>query len=86
MSNNPLIDYTGLPPFSEIRPQHVQPAVEQLIAAGRKKIEQVLAQGDFSWKGLVAALDEEDERLGKAFGPAGHLNGVAQNPALPSTA
>ena len=82
MSNNPLIDYTGLPPFSQIRPEHVQSAVEQLIAAGREKIEQVLAQGDFSWNGLVATLDEEDERLGKAFGPVGHLNAVAQNPAL----
>ncbi|MCK5875028.1 MAG: oligopeptidase A [Alcanivoracaceae bacterium] len=82
MSHNPLIDYTGLPPFSEIRPEHVQPAVEQLIAAGRAKIEEVLAKGDFSWAGLVATLDEEDERLGKAFGPVGHLNGVAQNPAL----
>ena len=82
MSNNPLIDYPGLPPFSAIRPEHVQPAVEQLIAAGRAKIEEVLAQGDFSWQGLVATLDEEDERLGKAFGPVGHLNAVAQNPAL----
>ena len=82
MSRNPLIDYTGLPPFSEIRPEHVQPAVEQLIAAGRAKIETVLARGDFSWNGLVATLDDEDERLGKAFGPVGHLNGVAQNPAL----
>lgn len=82
MSHNPLIDYTGLPPFSEIRPEHVQPAVEQLIAAGRARIEAVLAKGDFSWNGLVATLDEEDERLGKAFGPVGHLNGVAQNPAL----
>lgn len=82
MSNNPLIDYTGLPPFSQIRPEHVQPAVEQLIAAGRERIEQVVAKGDFSWYGLVATLDEEDERLGKAFGPVGHLNGVAQSPAL----
>src|SRR5690554_2008113 len=82
MSHNPLIDYPGLPPFSAIRPEHVQPAVEQLIAAGRAKIEEVLAKGDFSWQGLVATLDEEDERLGKAFGPVGHLNAVAQSPAL----
>jgi oligopeptidase A len=82
MSHNPLIDYTGLPAFSEIQPEHVQPAVEQLIAASRAKIEDVLARGDFSWDGLVLTLNEEDERLGKAFGPAGHLNAVAQSPAL----
>ncbi|PKM23193.1 MAG: oligopeptidase A [Gammaproteobacteria bacterium HGW-Gammaproteobacteria-14] len=82
MSHNPLIDYTGLPAFSQILPEHVQPAVEELVAAGRAKIEAVLAKGDFSWNGLVVALDEEDERLAKAFGPAGHLNAVAQNPQL----
>jgi len=82
MSHNPLIDYPSLPPFAKIRPEHVQPAVEQLIAAGRATIEQVLAKGDFSWAGLVATLDQQDERLSKAFGPAGHLNAVVQNPEL----
>ena len=82
MSDNPLIDYPGLPPFSQIRPEHVEPAVDALIASGRQVIETVLARGDFSWEGLVAPLEAEDERLSRAFGPAGHLNGVAQNDAL----
>ena len=81
MSTNPLIDYPGLPPFSAIRPQHVKPAVEQLIAAGRHRIASVLAAGDASWAGLVAPLDAEDQRLDKAFGPAAHLNSVVQNEA-----
>ncbi len=34
MSNNPLIDYPALPPFSQIQPEHVLPAVEQLVAEG----------------------------------------------------
>ncbi|KZY25716.1 oligopeptidase A, partial [Alcanivorax sp. HI0035] len=37
---------------------------------------------NFDYAHLVQALDEEDDRLGKAFGPAGHLNAVAQNEAL----
>ena len=82
MSNNPLIDYPALPPFSQIRPEHVLPAVEQLVAEGRARIEQVLAEGDFDYAHLVQALDQEDDRLGKAFGPAGHLNAVAQNEPL----
>ena len=82
MSNNPLIDYPELPPFSEIQPEHVLPAVEQLVADGRARIQQVLADGQFDYAHLVQALDEEDDRLGKAFGPAGHLNAVAQNEAL----
>ncbi len=82
MSNNPLIDYPELPPFSKIQPEHVLPAVEQLVADGRARIQQVLADGNFDYAHLVQALDEEDDRLGKAFGPAGHLNAVAQNEAL----
>ena len=82
MSHNPLIDYPDLPPFSEIRPEHVKPAVEQLIADGRQRIETVLKAGDVGYQALVAALDEEDDRLGKAFGPVAHLNAVAQNEAL----
>ena len=74
MSHNPLIDYPDLPPFSEIRPEHVKPAVEQLIADGRQRIETVLKAGDVGYQALVAALDEEDDRLGKAA--------VAQNEAL----
>ena len=42
MSHNPLIDYPDLPPFSEIRPEHVKPAVEQLVGAGRERIRKVL--------------------------------------------
>ncbi|MEE2869373.1 MAG: oligopeptidase A [Pseudomonadota bacterium] len=82
MSKNPLIDYPELPPFSKIQPEHVLPAVEQLVADGRARIQQVLAEGNFDYAHLVQALDEEDDRLGKAFGPAGHLNAVAQNEAL----
>ena len=82
MSHNPLIDYPDLPPFSEIRPEHVKPAVEQLVEAGRERIRKVLADGDFSYRALELTLSEEDERLEKAFGPVGHLNGVAQNEAL----
>ena len=82
MSHNPLIDYPDLPPFSEIRPEHVKPAVEQLVEAGRERIRQVLADGDFSYRALELTLAEEDERLEKAFGPVGHLNAVAQDEAL----
>lgn len=85
MSHNPLIDYPDLPPFSEIRPEHVKPAVEQLVEAGRERIRKVLAEGDFSYRALELTLAEEDERLEKAFGPVGHLNGVAQDEALRET-
>lgn len=83
MSDNPLVDYPDLPPFSLVRPEHVQPAVDGLIASGRAHIQRVTAsEPPFTWDSLVALLDEEDERLEKAFGPVAHLNAVAQTGAL----
>lgn len=56
--------------------------MEQLVEAGRRRIREVLAAGDFSYRALELTLSEEDDRLSKAFGPVGHLNAVAQNEAL----
>lgn len=81
MSNNPLIDYPGLPPFSRIEADQAGAAVDTLIADGRAAIDAVVAAGDYSWKAL-ARLDEEDRRLNQAFGPIGHLNAVVQTDAL----
>jgi oligopeptidase A len=80
--SNPLIDYPGLPPFSQIDASQAETAVDTLIASGKKVINEVLAAGDFSWASLVARLDREEERLSKAFGPIGHLNAVAQTDAM----
>ena len=40
--SNPLLNSAKLPPFSSIKPEHIQPAVEQGIANCRHKIEEVL--------------------------------------------
>ncbi len=66
MSNNPLIDYPALPPFSQIQPEQVLPAVEQLVAEGRARIEQVLAE-ELRLRAPGCRLDQEDDRLGKAL-------------------
>jgi len=29
--NNPLLNLTGLPPFSALRPDHVEPAIDTLL-------------------------------------------------------
>ena len=38
---NPLLDFSGLPRFSDITPEHVLPAMEQLIAEARAAIAKV---------------------------------------------
>ena len=38
---NPLLDFSGLPRFAEIQPEHVTPAVDQLLAENRALLEQL---------------------------------------------
>ena len=42
---NPLLDQNGLPPFSKIKPEHVKPAIETLLAESRELVEQLLQIG-----------------------------------------
>ena len=39
--SNPLLHIEGLPPFSQIKPEHIQPAIQKLIEENRQAIEQV---------------------------------------------
>ncbi|MFS1490918.1 oligopeptidase A [Vibrio splendidus] len=81
--SNPLLTFTDLPPFSQIKPEHVKPAVEQVIEECRNKIEQVL-EGNTSpsWDNLVAPIDEVDDRLGRIWSPVSHMNSVVNSDEL----
>ncbi|EEX95550.1 oligopeptidase A [Vibrio orientalis CIP 102891 = ATCC 33934] len=81
--SNPLLSFTDLPPFSQIKPEHVKPAVEQAIADCRAKIEQVLA-GDItpSWESVVAPIEEVDDRLSRIWSPVSHMNSVVNSDEL----
>ncbi len=79
-SNNPLLA-PGLPRFSEIRPEHAQPAVEQRLAEYRKLIEQIESAGEAAdYAGLVEAEARADEALASAWSSVSHLHGVVNSP------
>jgi len=79
--NNPLLDFSGLPRFSEIRPEHVTPAVDELLAAGRATIA-AAARATPSWEAFVALQEDANERIGRAWGQVSHLHSVLDSPAL----
>ncbi|NBF09499.1 oligopeptidase A [Pseudomonas sp. Fl4BN1] len=83
-SSNPLLQDFDLPPYSAIRPEHVQPAIETLLADNRAATAKLLEQqeGTPTWQGLVLALDELGARLGRAWSPVSHLNAVCNNAEL----
>lgn len=79
---NPLLENTILPQFSKIQAEHIQPAVEQLIAECRQVTEQLLNQPHFTWENFCQPLSEVNDRLSKAWSPVGHLNAVKNSPEL----
>ncbi|MFC5547756.1 M3 family metallopeptidase [Massilia aerilata] len=82
-TSNPLLDFTSLPRFDLIKPEHVTPAIEQLIADARGVVQQLEAPSDsVSWDGFVVPLEESTERLGRAWGVINHLNHVMDTPEL----
>ncbi|WP_339463662.1 oligopeptidase A [Pseudomonas sp. EA_105y_Pfl2_R69] len=83
-ANNPLLQDFDLPPYSVIRPEHIEPAIDTILADNRAAIAELLKQqsGTPNWKGLVLVLDELNARLGRAWSPVSHLNAVCNNAEL----
>jgi oligopeptidase A len=80
---NPLLDFSGLPRFAEFRPDHVNPALDLLLAQNRELIVRQEADGrEPSWENFVAPLDDANERLHRAWGQVAHMNAVMNSPAL----
>ncbi|MBP6529717.1 MAG: M3 family metallopeptidase [Burkholderiales bacterium] len=79
---NPLLDFSGLPRFSDITPEHVMPAMEQLIAEARAAIAKVESSEAVTWGNVVEPLQDATERLGRAWGAVAHLNAVVSSPEL----
>ena len=81
--SNPLFEIKGLPPFSKIKPEHVEPAVDQLLSEARAQVEDLLAGNSrYSWENLVEPLEKMDDRLSRAWSPVGHMNSVVNSDAL----
>ncbi|KAF0281463.1 M3 family metallopeptidase [Spiribacter roseus] len=80
---NPLLAESGLPRFSEIRPEHVQPAVDQVLADNRAAIDAITRDGGpYTWHNLVAPLERLEDRLEQIWAPVSHLNAVMNSEAL----
>ncbi|MFN3493095.1 MAG: M3 family metallopeptidase [Hydrogenophaga sp.] len=83
MDTNPLLDFSDLPRFDAIRPEHVAPAVQALILEAGNALETVTgAEFPADWKAIAACLDVATERLSRAWGAVSHLNSVADTPEL----
>jgi oligopeptidase A len=81
--SNPLLDFNDLPLFDAVRPEHVAPAVDELLGQADQALATV-TESSFpaQWADIARVLDVATERLSRAWGVVGHLNAVADTPEL----
>ncbi|MCU7917850.1 MAG: oligopeptidase A [Candidatus Thiodiazotropha sp. (ex Epidulcina cf. delphinae)] len=81
--NNPLLEMQGLPAFSAITPEMVEPAVDRLLQENRQIIEALLNnQTGYSWENLIEPLEVAEDRLNRTWSPVSHMNAVVNNDEL----
>ena len=81
--HNPLLQHSDLPLFDQIKPEHVNEAVDALLTEAAKALDTVTDSAFPSeWQAIAKVLDVNTERLSRAWGAVSHLNSVADTPEL----
>jgi len=82
-ANNPLLDFSGLPRFTEIRREHVGPALDAILARNRAERERLLTVGgSYTWDSFAQPMEDMEERLSRLWSPVSHLNAVMNSEPL----
>ncbi|MES2743657.1 MAG: M3 family metallopeptidase [Pseudomonadota bacterium] len=85
-TNNPLLDFSGLPRFDAIGPEHVSPAIDTLLQQCGAVVTALEAPvAPVTWDNFVLPLENATELLGRAWGIVSHLNNVVDTPELRAT-
>lgn len=81
---NPLlVSMDTLVNYAAIKPEHIAPAIEQLLATARVAVTAAAnAELAVSWDAIVTPLDDASEPLWRAWSVVGHLNSVVNTPDL----
>lgn len=83
MTVNPLLQIPLRVPFDRIAADHVEPAIDTLLAEARAAVAAIVAEaGPRTYANTLGALDHASERLDLAMGVVGHLESVATTPEL----
>src|SRR3972149_3174202 len=83
MQDNALLDYDQLPPFSRIKPEHIEPAIDHILADNRQCIDALLKKNKhYPGNNPRHPLEELDDRLSHVWSPASHLHSVTDNEEL----
>lgn len=81
--SNPLLENHHLPPFSAIKAEHVEPAIDQVLEIARNKIDTILGTLSApSWETLVQPMEDMDALIDSVWSPVSHMNSVVNSEAL----
>ena len=73
--------YPGLPVFSSLKAEEVVPAVREMLADAREKLEQI-RQAEPGWETTVLPLELLNHQISRAWSPVSHMNSVVNTPEL----
>lgn len=83
ITDNPLLRSDELTPFDQIRPEHVAPALDVLLADAEAALERAVGPDvPPDHDALALLLDVPVERLRRAWAHVNHLSAVADSAAL----
>ncbi len=83
MSVNPLMEIRYDIPFEEIKPHHIEPAIQALLAQAEEEFQTILqAKGPRTLENTLRPLDRLGETLTYAFTLVAHLESVVSTPEL----
>src|ERR1700746_3671726 len=80
--DNPLLGQDPLPRFMQIRPEHVEPAVRELLERSRARIGELAALPQPTFPTLIEPLQELQHVITRTWSPVSHLNAVLNSDAL----
>jgi oligopeptidase A len=83
LQDNPLLDFSGLPRFDEVKAAHVTPAIDRLLDQGRIILEQLASATETpTWENFVRPMEDMEEQISRAWSQVSHMNAVVNSPEL----
>ena len=80
---NPLLDINFQIPFDSIRAEHIEPAIDELLADARARLEAIAQErGPRTFENTMRAFDQMTDRLDFAMSVVKHLESVVTTPEL----
>ncbi len=80
---NPLLENKTLPAFINIKPEHVEPALNQVLEQAKATVNELLKNNDHpTWESLVMPMEALDASIDKVWSPVSHLNSVMNSDEL----